>query len=211
MPVHVETGRRVNPDHSVQPQRAWARVAGLIFWLVLVVDLTGMQLHSATVGRSLMLSGSLLTVPLAFGLFYALRPVQTTLAVCALGFRLLEASLGIVSTTVGFGSVRARLAGSSLGTELLHLSNWDHKTTFGAFSFTIGSTLFFYLFVKSGYIPRVLAWLGLVASLIALAACLTHLVRPAFPAMTMYAWIPMLLAETSTGLWLLIRSVKVAG
>jgi hypothetical protein len=37
-----------------------------------------------------------------------------------------------------------------------------------------------------------------------------HLLRPSFPAMTMYLWIPMLLAETSTGLWLLIKSVKVA-
>jgi hypothetical protein len=41
-----------------------------------------------------------------------------------------------------------------------------------------------------------------------MSACLGHLVRPSFSSMAMGAWIPMLLAETSTGLWLLIKSVK---
>src|SRR5229473_3067192 len=126
--------RRMTTDHAVRSQRAWARIAGLMYWIVLLAD-------------------------------------------------------------------------SSLGTLLLHLAHWDNKTAFAAFVFTIGSTIFFYLFVKSGSIPRVLAWWGLFASVVAMAACLMHLLQPSFPAMTMYAWIPMLLAETSTGLWLLIKSV----
>jgi hypothetical protein len=35
-----------------------------------------------------------------------------------------------------------------------------------------------------------------------------HLIWPPFSAMNMAAWIPMLLAEISTGCWLLIRSVS---
>jgi hypothetical protein len=195
-------------NHNVRSQRAWARVAGLMYWAVLVVDLTGMQLRSPA-GRSLMLAGSALTVPLALGLYFAVRPTQHALAASALGFRLAEAALGLLSTIAGFGSVKAALSHSVFGTALLELARWDDTTAFAAFVFTIGSTIFFYLFVKSGYIPRVLAWWGLFASVVAMGACLAHLLRPAFPAMTMYAWLPMLLAETSTGLWLLIKSVDV--
>lgn len=196
-------------NHTVRSQRAWARIAGLMYWAVLVVDLTGMQLRSPAGSRSLMLAGSLLTVPLALGLYFAVSPVQNALAASALGFRLTEAVLGLISTMAGFAGVKAAFSHSALGTALLDIARWDDTTAFAAFVFTIGSTIFFCLFVKSGYIPRVLAWWGLFASVVAMAACLTHLLRPAFPAMTIYAWLPMLLAETSTGLWLLIKSVKV--
>ena len=197
-------------NRATRSQRAWARIAGLMYWIVLAADLAGMQLHSTAMGRPLMLAGSLFTVPLALGLYYAVRPAQASLAATALLFRLLEAALGSMSTVAGFTVVRTRFADSSLGTSLLHIAHWDDTTAFAAFVFTIGSTIFFYLFVKSGYIPRVLAWWGVFASALAMVACLVHLLRPSFPAMTMYLWIPMLLAETSTGLWLLIKSVKVA-
>lgn len=199
----------MSTDDGICWQRRWARVAGLMYWVVLVADLTGMQIHSRTVGRSLMLAGSVLTVPLALGLFGALGPVNVRLAATALGCRVLEAALGTLSTLGGFAAVHAWLAGSALGAASLRVAEWDSRTSFAAFAFTVGSTLFFCLFVRSGYIPRVLAWWGLFASVVALAACLAHLVRPAFPAMTMLAWMPMLLAETSTGLWLLVKSVHV--
>lgn len=190
-------------------QRTWARVAGLMYWVVLIVDLAGMQIHSP-VGRSLSLAGALFTVPLAFGLYFAVRPQQTVLAATALLCRLLEATLGMISVLAGYATIQAKFSGTGLGGPFLHLAEWDDRTDFAAFVFAIGSTLFFYLFLKASSIPRTLAWLGLFASLLALFACGAHLLRPAFPAMTMYAWIPMLLAETSTGLWLLFKSVKVA-
>jgi hypothetical protein len=207
MSMISQSPRQIIAGHDIRSQRAWARIAGLMYWMVLLVDLTGLQLH-ALVGRWLMLSGSLLTVPLAFGLYYAVRPAGEVLARGALGFRLLEAGLGLVSTAAGFGALRSEFVGSSFGTAVLQFAHWNDATALGAFVFTIGSTIFFYLFVKSGYIPQALAWLGLLASVIAMAACLMHFARSSFPAMTMYAWIPMLLAETSTGTWLLVKSVK---
>jgi len=195
---------------DVRSQRSWARIAGLMYWLVLAVDLSGMQLRSPATSKSLMLAGSVFTIPLSLGLYYALRPVQSILASTALGFRLAEAALGILSTLAGFAGVQARLSPMGLGGKLLELAHWDNRTAFGAFVFTIGSTVFFYLFVKSTYIPATLAWLGMGASMLAFSACLMHLLRPAFPAMTMYAWLPMLLGETSTGLWLIVKSLKIA-
>ena len=179
--------------------------------MVLVVDLTGLQLRSPVGSRSLMRAGSSLTVPLALGLYFAVSPVQNALALSALGFRLTEAVLGLLSGMAGFAFVKAALSHSVFGTALLDVAQWDDTTAFGAFVFTIGSTIFFSLLAKSGSIPRVLAGWGLFASVVAIAmsACLTHLLRPALPTMTMYAWLPMLLAETSTGLWLLLKSVKV--
>src|SRR5260370_33995465 len=93
--------RRMTTDHAVRSQRAWARIAGLMYWIVLVADLTGVPLHSTVMGRPLMLAGSLFTVPLALGLYYAVSPVQTALAASSLGFRLLEAALGFISTVAG--------------------------------------------------------------------------------------------------------------
>ena len=193
---------------EVRSQCVWARVAGLMYWVVLVVDLVGMQIHSP-IGRSLSLAGAVCTVPLAFGLYYALKPQQRLLACGALVCRLLKATLGAVSVMAGYQTIQACSHGTSLGEAFLHLAQWDDRTNFAAFLFGTGSTLFFLLFVRSGYIPRFLAWWGLFASVLAFSACGYHLVRPDFPAMTMYAWIPMLLAETSTGLWLLFRSVNV--
>jgi Domain of unknown function (DUF4386) len=196
-------------QQAIRLQRGWARVAGVMYLVVLVVDITGMQMRSPVVGRSLVTGGSLLAAVLALGLYFAVRPVQPALAATALCFRLLEATLGFTSSVVGFDGLQAKLSGFSVGEAIVRIAHWDNETQFAAFVFTIGSTIFFYLFLKSRYIPRALAWFGLLASVVAFGACLTHLVRPAVPAMTMYPWIPMLAAEILTGLWLAIKSVKV--
>ena len=194
-------------DRVQDSRRMWARLAGLMYLLVLVVDLTGMQFPRAPLGRSLILTGSLLTVPLALGLYCTLRMFQPNTARLALACRLIEAATGILGTMAGFRIVWTSLAASHLGTAILQFVAWNKATNFGALIFTIGSTLFFFVFLQSASIPRFLSWLGLVASLIAFAACAAHLIRPQFPAMSVAAWIPMLLAEVSTGGWLLIRAV----
>jgi len=196
-------------ERQVRFQRGWARVAGLMYWLVLVADIAGTVVHSRIIARSLELAGSFFTVFLALGLYYALRPVQAALARTALALRLVESAFGVLSILVAFAGINARLGTTGAGVDLIRLAEWADATDFSAFAFTIGSTIFFSLFVRSGYIPRGLAWWGLFASVAAMGACLTHLAHPAFPAMTIYPWIPALLAETSTGLWLLVKSVKV--
>jgi hypothetical protein len=180
-----------------------------MYWVVLLVDLTGMSIHPSNLHSSLMLSGSLFTVLLALGLYYAVKPVHAILALAALACRLVEATLGIVSCIAGFPSLHPRLSDSSLGTAVLHLANWGDSTNFAAFIFAVGSTIFFALFFRARSIPRILSVWGLFASLLAMSACFTHLVSPSFSSMAMWAWIPMLLAETSTGLWLLIKSVRI--
>ena len=125
------------PGNDVRCQRIWARVAALMYWVVLIVDLTGMQIHSP-VGRSLSLAGSLFTIPLAFGLYYAVRPQQPLVAASALLCRLVEATPGMTSVVAGYSSIQAQLSRTSLGNVFLHLAEWDDSTNFAAFVFTIG-------------------------------------------------------------------------
>lgn len=181
-----------------------------MYLLVLLVDLMGMQSSRPLLGKSLMLTGSLLTVPLALGLYYTLKVFQPITSGLALACRLVEALVGAIATLAGFEAVRTAAAGTNLGRATLELVAWNNATSFGAWIFTIGSTLFFFVFIRSASIPRALSWLGLVASLIALAACTAHLVRPHIPAMSAVAWGPMLVAEVTTGGWLLFRSVRNA-
>lgn len=195
----------MTPNES---RRLWARVAGLMYLLVLLADLTGMQMRHSLLGRSLTLTGSLLTVPLSLGLYFTTRVFQPVTAALAFGCRLTEAAIGIIATIAGFEAARTLLGQSTLGITTLQFIAWNRTTNFGALVFSIGSTLFFLVFLRSESIPRVLSWLGLLASLLAFSACAVHLIWPSFSAMNMAAWIPMLFAEISTGCWLLIRSVS---
>ena len=189
-------------------RQTWARVAGLMFLLVLVVDLTGLAVSQPVLSRTLMLSGSILTVPLALGLYFTLKVFRPITSAFALTCRLIEALVGILATLVGFDRVATAFSSAAFGKPLLQFLEWNRATNFGAFIFTIGSTLFFLLFVRSRSIPRALAWLGLAASLAAFTACCMHLVRPHFPAMNAVGWGLMLLAEVSTGGWLLFFPLR---
>jgi Domain of unknown function (DUF4386) len=195
-------------NRDFQSRRLWARVAGLSYLLVLVFDLTGLQLPHQLLGKSLMLAGSLFVVPLALGLYFTLKVFQPVTSAIALACRLVEVLIGLVAAVVRFNTFRSAFAGTHLGSVILEFVDWNAATSFDALIFTIGSTLFFFIFVRSASIPRVLGWLGLMASIIAFASCSTHLILPNFPALSPVPWIPMLLAELSTGIWLLFRSVR---
>ncbi|MBB5058123.1 hypothetical protein HDF16_002829 [Granulicella aggregans] len=197
-------------NRDLQSRRLWARVSGLAYLLVLGVDLTGLQLSHQLLGKWLMLAGSVFVVPLALGLYFTLKMFKPVTSAIALACRLVEVLIGLIVAVVRFDTVRSAFAGAHFGSFILEFVDWNTATSFDALIFTIGSTLFFFVFVRSVSIPRVLGWLGLVASILAFAACATHLVRPNFPALSAVLWIPMLLAELSTGGWLLIRSVPNA-
>lgn len=179
-----------------------------MYLLVLAVDLAGTQMPHSIIGRSLTLMGSLFTIPLALGLYFTTKVFQPITSSLALACRLTEAGVGIIATVAGFGAVRMFLDGSFVGRSALQFVAWNKETGFGALIFTVGSILFFFVFLRSDAIPRLLSWLGLLASILAFAACTAHLIWPAFSAMNMIAWIPMLIAEIATGVWLLVRAVR---
>ncbi len=74
---------------------------------------------------------------------------------------------------------------------------------------TLGSSIFFYLFFKSKYIPRILSAWGIFGALWFTAVGFVSLILPQFAASAPYGFLPILIAELSTGLWLLIVGIKI--
>jgi hypothetical protein len=77
-----------------------------------------------------------------------------------------------------------------------------------AIFFSVGSTLFFYLFFKSRYIPRILSAFGVFASVIVTIICFGSLILPEYASTLQYGWVPIAIAETITGIWLMIFAVN---
>jgi Domain of unknown function (DUF4386) len=160
---------------------------------------------------------TLSTLLLAFALYVALKPVDKLLAQIAMYWRLVESSIGCVGMIFGF--VRLSLYTSSqsigaLGTDqsqaLVDLTRHAGSAAYniGALCFSIGSILFFYLFAKSRYIPRILSVFGVLASVMVTVICFASLIFPEYEATFQYGWAPMAIAEVTTGFWLMLLAVK---
>jgi hypothetical protein len=75
--------------------------------------------------------------------------------------------------------------------------------------FSVGSAIFFSLFLRSAYIPRILAAGGLIASLFCLITFVAGLVFVQSSELLFgIGGLPIGIAEILTGLWLLIRGIK---
>ena len=73
----------------------------------------------------------------------------------------------------------------------------------------IGSAFFFYVFLKSGYIPKVLSLVCFWACPIFVEVSFAFLYRPQYASKLQLGWLPMALAEISVGLWLLIKGIQL--
>jgi len=223
---------------AMSSQRAYARMAGLFYLLVLVFDIAGLAITSIVAGSGTFgesagnvaasewlyrgglifsLLGTLATVPLAVGLYMTLRPADAGLALMGLLFRAVEVAVGAVGVVGSFAILRVFLAANHHGafdpTQLRALTDLDPlgaSTQVAAISFCIGSTIFFYVFLKARYIPRIMAAWGVFASLLYLAIWGAGLAAPGMPSLiSAIGSVPILIAEVSTGLWLLIAGIKL--
>jgi hypothetical protein len=206
-------------------QRAYARFAGLMFLVVLGFDIAGLIITSTVsgggsfvetshrimasellyrIGLCFALIGSLSTILLAVGLYVAVKPVDGNLAMTAMLFRIVEAAVGAVGVSVGFTVLQIRLAANHAG------AFYGAATEVSAISFCLGSSIFFYLFLKSRYITRILSAWGIFASLLYLAYWFMSLILPQYATATVvYASLPILIAELSTAFWLLIVGIRI--
>src|SRR5215813_3730221 len=158
---------------------------------------------------------SLSSVLLAFALYATLKPVNSLLAQLAMIFSVGDSFLGLVVRMCSF--VRLHLytsaqtsaqpvgAAPTLAQTLSDLIRNIAGTTenIGGIAFGVGSLLFFYLFFKSRYIPRILSALGVFASVIWIGLYLASLVFPEKRAVFQYiCFPPMALADVITGFYL---------
>jgi Domain of unknown function (DUF4386) len=85
------------------------------------------------------------------------------------------------------------------------------STNVGSIFFAVRSTLFAYLLLKARSIPVLLARLGVVASLILVVGVPleTAAGRMTADGASIILWLPMLVFEIATGLWLLVKGAWV--
>jgi hypothetical protein len=94
-------------------------------------------------------------------------------------------------------------AAQSYGALMLNQGGWTGNI--GALCFVMASALYSYLFLRARTIPAVLAWLGVLASvllLVALPLGLAGLIQVSF-----FMWMPMLVFEVTFALWLIFKGV----
>lgn len=219
-------------DNTLQ---RYARVAGIFYLLILVIYMAGLTLNTSLHGGSfeasaqsisasevlyrtslsLMLLGSVLTIPLAGALYAFLKVVDPNLAMFAVLFRTCEAllggvtkialftRLGIYTGTVAVFSLEQQSALSSL-IRVAYQTGFNISVLF----FSFGSILFFYLLFTSRFIPRALSAIGLFASVSVTAVSLTNLIHPDLLSGNLW-WTPMFIAEIGTGLWLIVKGIDL--
>src|SRR5713226_321097 len=219
-------------------QMRYARLAGFMFLWLIITGLAGALTISHIAGSGtfaetakrivasehlyrLALSSELVetlsAVLLAFALYVTLKPVDKLLAQIAMYWRLGESFIGGVGMILGFAKLRLYASPQSFGAlgtgqseALVDLTRTAGFAVYNisAIFFSIGSILFFYLFFKSRYIPRVLSAFGVFASVIVTIICFGSLMFPEHTGALQYGWAPMAIAEVATGFWLMLFAVK---
>lgn len=222
-------------------QRTAARAAGVVFLLTVV----GWTLNWVLVDSKLVVAGNAAKtvanvradellfrvglanellfaiggVVLAFALFVVLERVNRSLALLALGLKVVEAVLGASLVVSAFVALRM-LNGSAQFDDAIGLFLTVRTTGMSVVMVFLGldSILFFSLLFKSRYVPRGLSGLGVVAYALILIQSFISILVPASSSaqtmvntmsMTMFA--PSVLFEVAIGLWLLIKGLKVDG
>ena len=219
-------------------QFIYARIAGFLYLFLIVTYMAGVLTLPGMTGSGdfaevsgkiiaseqlyrIALSSQLITsvgtVLLAFSLYKTLKPVNDDLARMALYWRLGDAFVGGAGTIFSFMSLRLYTHPDYVGpfsTEqlqaLVYFTHDAHGVTLDVASlfFTVGSTLFFYLFFKSRYIPRLLSAFGIFASALAFFMGFASLIFPEYAATIQLGGYPILIAEIATGAWLLFFGVR---
>ncbi len=168
-----------------------------------------LQMRASIVGEMITAIGIVL---LGVLLFVTLKKQNEKIALVALGLYLIEAALLAVREISAFSLLRISqesvIAGhpaylQTLGNLLYETQSfgyWLHMLVFG-----LGATLFYYLFFKSGSIPRVLSLWGLIAAPLAFIGTLFVLLDYRVPFLV---FLPNLPFELTIGVWLMVKGIR---
>lgn len=210
-----------------------ARIAGVTFLAYIAAGITSMVLsgrvaggegltarleavagHADGVGVIVLLGlvQSFSALVLAVTLYALTREQDPDLALLGLACRLGEGLIGSLSVPgwLALLALATGKGGSAPDTAAAHvlaayLLRGD--AAFTATFFAVGSTLFCILFLRGRMIPAGLAWLGLVASVLLVAALPLQLAGFLRGSITAFVWLPMLAFEVPLALWLMFKGV----
>jgi Domain of unknown function (DUF4386) len=163
-----------------------------------------------------LIAGGISTLILAAALYAVTKHEDWNLAVLALSCRAVEAGLyaiGIISALTllslseqtATASTGEPTAAYALGDIVSDVNAWG--TNVGAAFFAVGSLLYSYLLLKARSIPVALSVLGVIASAILVVGVPLQTAggHATAEGTSAVIWIPMIIFEISTGLWLLVR------
>ncbi|MEM7504652.1 MAG: DUF4386 family protein [Pseudomonadota bacterium] len=169
----------------------FARLAGAMFLLVIVSYVLAQVLYEAEAFQraavAIFIVHALLTMVLALSLHVVLSATDADLALAALLGRFVEAT---------FFALAALTRPAELS---------DQLTLVALIFFGVGSTIFYYLLLRSSYIPTFIAWLGVVGSLLAFVWGFVNMLLGAEQQLPIYYIGPVTLAEVLAG-FILLRS-----
>lgn len=155
-------------------------------------------------------------------LYVILKPVNPGLALAGALFRLAYAFLWLLTSINMLGALRM-LSGVSFlqGFEpdrLQILSRLQLAANFDAYYvglpfFALAATVCSYLFLRSNYIPRALAWFGFISSAWCVFCAFVYLIFPSFAKPVNPYWFdsPMALFEMALSFWLLFKGLRQPG
>ncbi len=221
-------------------QIRYARLAGFMYLFIIAVYLLGVMITGRfevpgniaetthrvmehellfRFGLALGSLNALCAVLLAVSLYAAVRVIDKNLALLALAFELVYAAAGAALDLIDYAFLKQQMIACSSGIvdmrQLQALADLHSFLQSAAMSIVVilygaGSILFFYLFLKTSYIPRILAALGLFASVLVPFTGFASLILPHPSKMLQLGWLPMFAAEISVGLWLLIKGINLS-
>lgn len=159
-------------------------------------------------------------IVLVAALYVVLKPINRNLALLAVFWRMVECSVVAVTLATDFAallilsgadSLRALDAEQLPALARLLISMDAGGNRVAALFFGLGSTLFCYLWLKSRYIPRALAALGIFASLVPMFIPLATIVLSSLadvPLRRARTGVPIVIFEVILGFWLLVKGIR---
>jgi Domain of unknown function (DUF4386) len=170
----------------------------------------------------LSIAGDLVTytgvIVLIWAFYVLVRPVNKNLALLAVLFRLAETAVLCVATVnslvvlrllSGAPDLKTFEAGQLHSLASLAISAQGLGMMVGFILLGLGSTVFAYLLLKSGYVPKAIAVLGIFSSLVLAVVTWAIMVFPNLGKAVGLAYMgPMGLYEVGLGLWLLVKGIQ---
>ena len=158
-------------------------------------------------------------VALITALYVVLAPVHRRVALLALGWGLIETAILVVATLSdldvlrilsGAGYLQAFEASRLQALARLSIGAYGGAYNVGLVLAGLRSTAFCYLWFKSGFIPRALAALGVLASFLMGACAFSFIVFPGLAKVVpVYVYGgPIFLFELTMGFWLLLKRLR---
>lgn len=164
---------------------------------------------------------SIIALSLAVALYTILKPIGKTLALLALFLKVTEAVLWAVMTLrnldgllilKGLDSLAAGSPEQIQTLVGLFLNAHMSKSAVAGIFLGLSSTMFFYLFLKSKYIPGILAGFGILSYALIVMYDSMLILFPNYAKMLIMqiiGWGPSVLAEPVIGFWLLIKGINI--